>query len=116
MPLYYIVLGFGLLWCCAHNVCCTQHSVYMDVGINLNWNTYVVSSNVNGIPTRLVDLMSPGDGVRLAFATGECGQERWSTIAGNVIANANIGLLTDSVYYFNRRSCWYVHLFVNVWC
>ena len=95
MPLNYFFLGCCLL-CCVHNVCCTQYSVYKDVGVSIDGNTNVISSKVEGASKRLVDLMSPGDGVRLAFATGECGQENWSGYSGDVIANANIGLLNDA--------------------
>eukprot|EP00731_Ephydatia_muelleri_P002033 Em0001g2033a len=90
MALAHLVLGIWLL-CCMQSVCCMQRSVYKDIGIGLQNN--VISSNVEGTQKQLVDLMHSGDGVRLSFATGECGNEKWAGVSADTFAKANIGLL-----------------------
>ena len=72
-----------------------QRSVYKDIGIGMNWQTNVISSNVKGTQKRLIDMMSSGDGVRLSFATGECGDETWAGVSADTFAEANIGLLNS---------------------
>eukprot|EP00731_Ephydatia_muelleri_P015487 Em0008g1207a len=61
----------------------------------MNWQTNVISSNVKGTQKRLIDMMSSGDGVRLSFATGECGDETWAGVSADTFAEANIGLLNS---------------------
>ena len=94
MVLAHLVLGCWLL-CCMQSVCCTKRSVYKDVSVGMNEQTHVISSNVNHTRQQLVDLMTPGDGVRLSFATGECGDETWAIegVSTDTFAEANIGLL-----------------------
>ena len=94
MALAHLVLGCWLL-CCIQIVCCMQRSVYKDIGIGMNWQTNVISSNVKGTQKRLIDMMSSGDGVRLSFATGECGDETWAGVSADTFAEANIGLLNS---------------------
>ena len=72
-----------------------QRSVYKDIGIGMNWQNHVISSYVEGTQKQLVDLMHSGDGVRLSFATGECGSETWAGISADTFAKANIGLLNS---------------------
>jgi hypothetical protein len=64
----------------------------------MNWNTNVISTSVSGASASLAaDLPSPGKTtVTLAFATGECGAESWSGVAGDVIAAANASLLANA--------------------
>ena len=78
MALDYLL--FVGLSCYVQIVCCTQFSVYKDINIGLDKKTMVIGSDVTGTHKSLVELMSRGDrvGVRLAFATGECGQEIWN--------------------------------------
>ena len=92
MALSHLVLGCWLL-CCMQSVCCTQRSVYKDISIGMNRQNHVISSYVEGTQEQLVDLMHSGDGVRLSFATGECGNEKWAEVSADTFAKANIGLL-----------------------
>ncbi len=71
---------------------------YKDTGINMNWNTNVISTNVSGASQSLAsDLPSPGKTtVTLAFATGECGSESWAGVAGDAMAAANAGVLAGA--------------------
>ena len=94
MALAHLVLGCWLL-CCMQSVCCTQRSVYKDIYIGMNLQNNVISSNVEGTQKQLVDLMHSGDGVRLSFATGECGSETWAGVSADTFAAANIGLLNS---------------------
>eukprot|EP00731_Ephydatia_muelleri_P002054 Em0001g2054a len=59
----------------------------------MNRQNHVISSYVEGTQEQLVDLMHSGDGVRLSFATGECGNEKWAEVSADTFAKANIGLL-----------------------
>lgn len=66
-------------------------SPYKDVGINLNWNTYVISTAVTGSLKPLLQTMPGGlDVMTLAFATGECGAENWAGLAPDALVNANL--------------------------
>jgi chitinase len=73
-------------------------SAYKDTGINMNWNTNVISTNVSGAAVALAtDLqMSAGARVTLAFATGECGSENWAGLAGATMATSNVPLLVGA--------------------
>ena len=68
-------------------------SPYKDIGINLNWNTSVLSTEVTGAPSPLLDVL-PAElsVVTWAFATGECGSESWAGLGGDAIAAANVPL------------------------
>ena len=73
------------------------YSPYKDVGISMNWNTYVISTAATGIPTPLLSaLPSRTPAVTWAFATGECGQESWAGIAPAALAAANVQSFADS--------------------
>ncbi len=66
---------------------------YKDVGINMNWNTNVMSSEVTGAsqPVSVLSIMpSKLKTLTWAFATGECGSESWGGISGSAIATANV--------------------------
>ena len=88
-------------------------SPYKDISINMDWNTYVISTKVRGqsqpVPllpyndcelqgpscsTDLADSSSqllPGNKlVTWAFATGECGNETWGGVDAQKLAEANI--------------------------
>ena len=71
---------------------------YKDTGINLNWNTNVISTMVPGSATPLAtDLANAGGKtITLAFATGECGSENWAGAAGAAMADANVSLLANA--------------------
>jgi len=71
---------------------------YKDVGINMNWNTNVISTKVSGVLTGLVeDLVTSGvKSVTLAFASGECGHENWAGLAGDILASTNVPLLEQA--------------------
>lgn len=78
------------------------YSPYKDTSINLNWNTNVISTRVNGQLTPLLgdgthgsQLLSGNKAVTLAFATGICGSESWGGISGDKLAKANIPLFVN---------------------
>ncbi len=73
-------------------------SPYKDTGINMNWNTNVVSTAVTGAMTTLASnlVQNGGKAISLAFATGECGSENWAGVAGDAMATANVSLLTGA--------------------
>ena len=68
-----------------------------------------------------MDLMHSGDGVRLSFATGECGSETWAGVSADAFAAANIGigLLNSRGFQYTvttggKKRC--VYLLFDVWC
>lgn len=75
------------------------YSPYKDVGIDMNWNTNVISSKVTGasstapllgvIPAKLAT-------VTWAFAAGECGAESWAGIGADALATANVQGFVDA--------------------
>jgi hypothetical protein len=71
---------------------------YKDTGINMDFNTNVISTLVPGSRTPLAtDMRANGAGaITLAFATGQCGTENWGGVQGAAIAAANVPLLTDA--------------------
>ena len=73
-------------------------SPYKDTGINMNWNTNVISTSVSGSPAPFgSDITKSGaTAVTLAFATGECGTENWGGVAGDAMATTNEPLLTQA--------------------
>lgn len=72
-------------------------SQYKDVGINMNWNTYIMSTQVKGSLQNITSVMPANNKVLTwAFATGTCGAENWAGIsrdamASNVAAFVNAG-------------------------
>ena len=72
-----------------------QRSVYKEISIDMNWENTTISSNIRGEKEQLVNIMNSGDGVRLSFATGECGSETWADVSADAFAKANIGLLNS---------------------
>lgn len=84
-------------------------SPYKDTSINMNWNTNIISTRVNGqsvtvpllgddqTPSQLL----PGNkAVTLAFATGTCESENWGGVPGDTLAAANIPLfVTHNMNY-----------------
>ena len=100
-----VLLALGYWWrCCMPSV---QRSVYKDIGIGMNWrNNNVISSYVRGTQEQLVDLMDSGDGVRLMFATGECGNETWAGLSAEQFAKVNIPLLNyRGIQYTVSANC-----------
>ena len=73
-------------------------SPYKDTGINMNWNTNVISTLVSGSMAELASDMTQhhASAVTLAFATQECGSETWAGVSGSAIAMANVPLLTQA--------------------
>jgi hypothetical protein len=76
-------------------------SPYKDVTINLNWNTDVMSSAVEGTAIPVVGANSVVStyvpklpAITLAFATGACGSENWGGVAGASFAAANVSALS----------------------
>lgn len=77
-------------------------SPYKDTGINMNWNTNVIQTNVSGSPKPLASDLAQhgGKAITLAFATGECGSENWGGVPGAQMATANVsGLQQSGVKY-----------------
>lgn len=69
------------------------YSPYKDVGISLNWNTNVISSNVTGQFSPVLSVLpAKTRALTLAFATGECGSENWAGVDGGSMAAANVPL------------------------
>jgi hypothetical protein len=65
--------------------------------LSLTRNTYQLSTKVTGTFQTLLAAMPPALGaVTLAFATGECGAERWAGIEGSSIAAANVQALVTA--------------------
>ncbi len=57
------------------------YSPYKDIGINMNWNTFAVSTQVHHKSEKLLDALLPQNKVvTLAFATGMCGAESWAGV------------------------------------
>jgi hypothetical protein len=88
---------------CASALAATPiYSPYKDTSINLNWNSFVISSTINGQARPLLNedgttLLQPGnDTITLAFATGTCGTENWGGVAADSLANANLPLIKKS--------------------
>jgi chitinase len=74
----------------------TLLSPYKDVTINMNWNTYVISTSVTGTLTPILNVFPSGlHALTWAFATGICGSENWGGISGQDLASANIPLFTN---------------------
>jgi chitinase len=72
-----------------------------DMGINLNWNTNVFSSEVTGTLQPLISVMPAGDStITLAFATGTCGSETWATLPAATIIAANMPAFVASSKYY----------------
>jgi chitinase len=67
-------------------------SPYKDVTINMDWNTYTMTTAVTGSRSTVLSVLpsSGADTVTWAFATGSCGSENWGGINGTVLANANV--------------------------
>lgn len=69
-----------------------QFSPYKDALINMNWNTFLMSSKLDGTVKPLLSaLPSKVPAVTWAFATGECGNESWGGIKPQDMAAANVG-------------------------
>lgn len=68
---------------------------YKDTSVNMNWGTNVISTKVSGTQTVFADDLTAAGGnvVSLAFATGECGNERWGDVPGAAMAAANVPVL-----------------------
>ncbi|HEY0482102.1 MAG TPA: carbohydrate-binding protein [Kofleriaceae bacterium] len=73
-------------------------SPYKDTGINMDFNTNVISTLVPGTRTPLAtDLRAnSGRAVTLAFATGPCGTENWGGVPGATIASVNVPLFNNA--------------------
>ena len=72
-------------------------SPYKDVGISMNWNTNVMSTAATGsLQPLLAALPAKVKAVTWAFATGECGQEKWAGIAPDAFAAANVKTFADA--------------------
>ncbi|WP_437547311.1 glycosyl hydrolase [Sorangium sp. So ce367] len=68
---------------------------YKDTSVNMNWDTSVISTKVSGTQAVFADDLDAAGGnvVSLAFATGECGNERWGGVPGAAMAAANVPVL-----------------------
>jgi hypothetical protein len=73
-------------------------SPYKDTGINMNFNTNVISTLVPGTRTPIAtDMLANGArAITLAFATGQCGTENWGGVPGAAIAAVNVPLLNSA--------------------
>lgn len=58
------------------------YAPYKDVGIHMDWNTFVVSTQVHHKQEKLLEALLPQNKlVTLAFATGQCGAENWAGVS-----------------------------------
>ncbi|MFZ6847707.1 glycosyl hydrolase [Undibacterium sp. RuRC25W] len=75
----------------------TLLSPYKYVRNNMDWNHQQLTTAVSGEVKPLLDVM-PSDlrAITLAFATGECGDENWDGLEGEVFAKANINKLAQA--------------------
>ena len=72
-------------------------SPYKDVTISMNWNTNVMSTQVGGTLSPLLNVLpAKVPAVTWAFATGECGQENWAGIKPDALVAANLKSFVDS--------------------
>ncbi|CAK0739422.1 Cellulose-binding protein [Gammaproteobacteria bacterium] len=72
-------------------------SPYKDISISLNWGTNVLSSAITGTLRPLLNVIpSKLPSVTWAFASGDCGSEKWSGIQGESIAQANVRTFTNA--------------------
>ncbi len=73
-------------------------SAYKDTGINMDFNTNVISTLVPGTRTPIAtDLAAnAGRAITLAFATGQCGSENWGGVPTATLAAANVSRLTGA--------------------
>ncbi|GLI63470.1 hypothetical protein VaNZ11_006444 [Volvox africanus] len=72
-------------------------SPYKDVGINLNWNTYTISTSVTGAQQPITQVMPSGLQVLTwAFATGTCDSENWAGMTPSSIISANVNAFVNA--------------------
>ena len=74
------------------------YSPYKHLAIALDTEAPIAATNILGkrqtVATALRQTLLPGaTALTLAFASGECGQEHWNNLAGQVVADANIAAL-----------------------
>jgi hypothetical protein len=90
------------LTACTSALSAPVYSPYKDTSINLNWNSFVISSTINDQAQSLFNedgstLLQPGNQtITLAFATGECGTENWGGVDASSLANANLPRIEKS--------------------
>ena len=71
-------------------------SPYKDTSINMDWNTYVISTKISkdgetpAPHSFLESLLPENENVTLAFATGECGQESWGGVPAQTLIDSNL--------------------------
>lgn len=72
---------------------------YKHLAMALNPDQPVARTLVNGqlrtltAPEQAADVLVPGATLTLAFASGECGNERWAALDANAVAEANVAAL-----------------------
>ena len=73
-------------------------SPYKAASVHMNWNTHVLSTTLSGDMTPLAEHMTQhgANAVTIAFASGECGSETLAGVAGDVIAAANVPVLSQA--------------------
>jgi len=73
-------------------------SPYKDTGINMDFNTNVISTLVPGTRTPLATDLAANSArtVTLAFATGTCGSESWGGVPSATLAAANVSRLSSA--------------------
>jgi hypothetical protein len=71
---------------------------YKDTGINMDFNTNVISTLVPGTRTPIATDLAANAGktLTLAFATGQCGSENWGGVPSATLAAANVSRLTGA--------------------
>lgn len=72
-------------------------SPYKDLGISMNWNNYIISTDVTHTTnTPIVNILAPDSTLNWAFATGECGSENWAGVPADDFAKANVPSFTQA--------------------
>jgi len=71
---------------------------YKDTGINMDFNTNVISTLVPGTRTPIATDLAANGGrtLMLAFATGPCGSENWAGVPSATLAAANVSRLNSA--------------------
>jgi chitinase len=77
-------------------------SPYKDITINLNWNTYELTTAVTGNRTSVLSVL-PSTGANTltwAFASGTCGSESWGGVKADDLVAANVQSFVSAGYKY----------------
>jgi chitinase len=91
-------------WLAAAAVPCASGfvlSAYKDVTVNLNWNTFVLTTNVSGTTQSVASMLKATgvDTLSWGFASGECGAETWASVSPTDMAKNVAGFVQAGLKY-----------------